>query len=197
MMMVGQLNMSHQCAQVARKDNGILACIRNSVTSRNREVILPLCSAPVRLHLEYCIQFWTLHYKKNIKALEHVQRRATKLVREVEHGSYEEWLRVKGLLSLEKRRHRGDLTAPFITLKLGCGELSVSLFCQVTVIGQEGMASSCAREGSGWILGRISLKLGFSERVVRHWSGLLREVVESLSLEVCKKNADVILRGMV
>jgi len=83
--------------------------IKCSVTRRAREGILPLYATLVTPHLESCIPLSDLQNKKDMDLLDRVQRRATKMIRGLEHLSYDNWLGELGLFSLEKSRLQGDL----------------------------------------------------------------------------------------
>ena len=99
-----RLAMSQQCALAAKKANGILGCSTKSMASRLTEAIVSFYPALVKPHMEY----WALQFKKGRELLESIQRRATKMIRDLERLPYEKKLRYLGQFVLEKRRLRED-----------------------------------------------------------------------------------------
>jgi len=95
------------CSQIANRANRTLGFIKSNLSSRNREVILPLYRALVRPHLEYAVQLWSPYFVRDIANIERIQRRATKLVEGMQGKCYQDRLKELGMYTLEKRRKRG------------------------------------------------------------------------------------------
>jgi len=158
-------------------------------------IVMPSATllALARPHLESCIQLWSPQHRKDMDLLEQVQRRATKMIRGLEHLSYEDRLRELGLFSLEKRRLQGDLIVAFQYLKGAYkkdGDRLSSRTCRDRT------------RGNGFKLegGRFRLdirKIVFTVRVVKHWNMLPREVVDAPFLETFDVRLDGALSNLI
>jgi len=192
-LMDDKLTMSQKCALAAKKANGILEFIKQSVASRSREILLPLYSSLVMAHLEYCVEFWAPHFKTDEEILERVQRRSTKMMKGLEHLSYEERLRELSFFSLKKRKLRVDLVNVYKYLKQGYQEDVARLFSVVP---------SDRTRGSGHKLKhrKFCLKMRknvFPLGVIEDWSRLPRGVVVSPSLQMFITLLDTALCSLI
>ena len=96
--------MSRRCLTASSKANRMLGYIRKSITSKSKEIILPLYRGLVRPHLEYAVQFWSPFLKKDIELLDRVQHRATKMIHGFSGMDYGDRLGALNMYSLEDRR---------------------------------------------------------------------------------------------
>ena len=115
------------------------------------------------------------------------------MFRELEHLSYEDRLRELDLFRLEKRRLQGDLTVAFQYLKGAYKQEMEWLFTRVDSDRTRGNDLKL-REGKF----RLDIRRKFfTQRVVMHWNGLPKEVVDALFLEAFKAKLDVALGSLV
>ena len=170
---------------VVKKANRVLGMIRRTIEYKNKDNIIPLYTSLVRPHLEYCVQAWAPHLKKDIDKLENVQKRALNVIPNLRHLSYEDKLRHLDLFSLRKRRLRGDLIETFKIMK-GIDRIDPRNFFQEYQSRTRGhnkkLYKKCFRCDNR--------KYFFTQRVVEDWNKLPQEAVDSESISVFKKRLD-------
>ena len=186
------LKVDKQCSKAANEANKRLGMINRNFKCKARKVILPLYKSIVRPHLDYCVQAWRPHYRKDIEKLEKVQRRATKMVEGLGEYSYEDRLRILGLTTLETRFLRADLIEVFKILR-GFENLDLDRFFQVVEDG--------ARRGHSFKLfkKRYRLDVGkfkFASRVCEEWNRLGDGIVSAGTVNVFKTRFDHHLRNV-
>ena len=184
--MNANMKVSEQCRIAASKGNQVLGMIRRNITYKEKSLIIPLYKAIVRPHLEYCIQAWNPHLRKDVDMFEKIQRRATKLIPELRDLTYEERLKECGLTTLETRRLRGDQIEVFKILN-GYENIDSNIFFEIK--------ESKITRGHNYTLvkkqSRLDVrKYSFSQRTINVWNNLSTDCVHASSVNMFKNKID-------
>ena len=177
---------TEQCVMAVKKANTMLGMIKRNIHFKSRDIIVKLYKALVRPKLEYCVQVWCPYLKKDTDLLERVQKRATKMIEGLGTLDYEERLNKCGLITLTKRRARGDLIQVFKTLK-GIDRIDYRKFFTLKGINKT-RGHDCRVEK-----GRFTLDIRkhfFTQRVVNAWNELPQSVVDSTNVNEFKNKLD-------
>ena len=170
----------------AKKANQILGVIKKSYRTRDAKTMTTLYKSMVRPHLEYGNAIWGPFYKGDIRIIEAIQRRATKLIPQLCDKPYEYRLRYLKLPSLAHRRRRGDMIQMYKIINRLVRIDSEKLFTPA----RSGVIRGHAQKVFKHHAIKLTRSNSFSQRVVNDWNGLPNEVVSASSLNTFKNRLD-------
>jgi hypothetical protein len=177
-------DLSFNChiSKIINKANSRVGLIKRCFSNIDKEIFLPIYKALVRPILEYCSSIWFPIYKHQIMEIEKIQKRATKLVKEIRNKSYSERLKYLNLDTLHFRRLRSDMLQTFRIIK-GIDNLDVAQFFHLD--------QNSRTRGHKYKLKkpRATSKIrqcSFTHRVVNPWNSLKNSTVECDTLNSFK-----------
>ena len=174
-----------QCNKAAGKGNQKLGMIRRTFTCKNKDIMIKLYKSIVRPSLDYCVQAWRPHLKKDIEVLERVQKRATRMIIECRGKEYEKRLECVKLTTLEMRRERADMLEVYKIMN-GMEGLREKDFFTRDSSGRRGHSFKLFKK-------RVNLdiaKFSFGNRVCTSWNNLTENIVSSQSINIFKGRLD-------
>ena len=180
------LKFKEQAAAAVGRANRTLGLIKHSFVHLDSKTLPLLYKAMVRPHLEYCNQVWGPFNIADMKLVERVQRRASRLVPELRHLPYEERLKKLRLPSLQYRRRRGDMVLMYNMMNGCCGLDKNDFFEPAPSTRTRGHRLKVAKKPATTRVRRNH----FAARVVSDWNGLPEEVACAPSTNTFKNRLD-------
>ena len=175
------LQFTKHLADKVKKANSILGLIYRSFHHIDNEMLIHLYKALVRLHVEYASCVWSPFKLRDMKLIEGVQRRATRLSRDIRNEPYNIRLTTLGLPTLQFRRERADMLQVFKILN-GYEDIDSSRLFTLSSTGLRGHSLKLFKERSRLLL----RKQTFTQRVVDSWNNLPENVVNTPSINAFK-----------
>ena len=177
------LKFSFHISNVVKKAECLMGVPKKFIVSRDQVVFIRLYKQLIRPHLEYATCVWNPHFKRDIRMLEQVQRRATKCVHGLHHIPYEERLKILNLDSLYHRRLVNDLVCVY---RLSHGKHSSSLSFEDFFV-----SNNNTTRGHSFKLQKPMAKLNcrkfsFAHRIVTLWNSLPANIVNCKSVKKFK-----------
>ena len=171
----------HITAKVA-KANQFMGMVRRVFADLDKEMFLILYKTKIRPHMEYATTVWNPYLLKDIRRVEGVQRRATKLVKEIAHLPYPDRLKHLGLPTLEYRRLRADMIQVF------------KIVNKIDDLDQSEILNTCGATNTRGHSFKIRKECcnttryakAFRHRVISPWNALPDDVVNSTSINMFK-----------
>lgn len=182
-----ELKFTRHIRGIVAKANRMIGLIRISFECIDTEMFLNLYNSLIRPLLEYCVQAWSPHLERDITLLENVQRRATKIVKDLRNEEYPERLKKLKLTKLEDRRNRGDMILTYRLLN-GLEGIKYNNFFTLDQSPYDLRGHSKKLHKP-----RTNLdvrKYFFSHRIIDKWNGLTEEEVSAPNTRTFKLRYD-------
>ena len=187
-----KLTFATHCQEKVNKANKILGYIRHTFKHIEKDSLLLLYKSLVRPHLEFASCIWSPRYKYSIDSIERVQRRATKLIPQIQHLPYSERLKKLNLETLSYRRTRADLLESYRILT---DQHLVNRHCQCSQCPNKSMLAPALNPITRGHSKKIQFQAAtgarqnfFETRVSHLWNNLSEQTVSSKNVNTFKNN---------
>ena len=187
------LKFDEHITNIVKSTNQKIGLIKRSFTHLDKDSFVKIYKAIIRTNLEYGNVIWHPFYLRQIRLIEDVQRRATRILPALRNLSYQDRLRELKLPSLQYRRLRGDLIQTYKIVN-ELDNLDKDQFFTMNETKYE-LRNSSLKLQKHFCKSRIRSNY-FSERVINHWNSLSDNTKQAPSLLTFKIRIDYELQHL-